>query len=26
VKWIGEHGIFDGGAAACSYDQALAQP
>ena len=26
VKWIGEHGIFDAGAAACSYDRAVAQP
>jgi hypothetical protein len=26
VKWIGEHGIFDAGTAACSYDRAVAQP
>jgi len=25
VKWIGEHGIFDAGTAACSYDRAVAQ-
>ncbi|HMF96893.1 MAG TPA: hypothetical protein VKE96_21490 [Vicinamibacterales bacterium] len=25
VKWIGEHGIFDAGAGACSYDRAVAQ-
>jgi len=25
VKWIGEHGIFDAGTAACSYDRAVTQ-
>jgi hypothetical protein len=25
VKWIGEHGIFDAGTAACSYDRAVAR-